>query len=139
MCSWIAPSESVISIIHNVVKGVNPTENPCHLVALQQQSPILFKVLTDCISLPFFSDIVALINSLLECALRPFQGCNIVPPNSKNEDSDAFFPHLPLIRQRGHYLADRKLQRIQSGKCTKKSSRHPSLLPGVFTMFCPHG
>ena len=48
----------------------------------------------------------------------------------------AFFPQLPVIRSRGSYRADRvRKEKI----CTKHTTGHPSLLPGVFVMFCQHG
>lgn len=47
-----------------------------------------------------------------------------------------FFPCLPKIRTRGVYEADRKSKQLI---CTKRTSKHPSLLPGVFTIYCEHG
>ncbi len=78
-----------------------------------------------------------IIEELLLKANAPFQ------ENKDNEvapivsyDEMSYFPHLPKCRERQVYTAD------SAGKvstCTKKSSRHPTLLPGVFTLFCEHG
>lgn len=48
----------------------------------------------------------------------------------------SFFPSLPRMRHRRYYEAD--VERKQQ-LCTKKYSKHPSLTPGIFTLFCPHG
>ena len=47
-----------------------------------------------------------------------------------------YFPTLPLIRRRRNYEADSSKRTIV---CTKQNAGHPSLLPGVFTLFCHHG
>lgn len=48
----------------------------------------------------------------------------------------AFFPSLQVCRHRGSYQMDAvKTQKT----CSKKYKGHPSLLPGVFTLYCPHG
>lgn len=46
-----------------------------------------------------------------------------------------YFPHIPARRSRGNYELDKK-----QGEplCTKNSSRHSTLLPGVFTLHCQH-
>ena len=75
---------------------------------------------------------------LLLKASAPFQEDDIKPNEefTPNTDEMSFFPHLPKCRERRAYAAD------SAGKvltCTKKTSRHPTLLPGVFTIFCEHG
>lgn len=43
---------------------------------------------------------------------------------------------LHAVCKRGRYEAD---CRKPVGSCKKTGARHPSLLPGIFTVFCPHG
>ena len=45
------------------------------------------------------------------------------------------FPALPIVRSRGDFSFDA----ISSNIGTKTSSRHPSLLPGIFLLHCQHG
>ena len=52
------------------------------------------------------------------------------------EETLCFFPSLPRIRNRRHYEADVD---TKVHLCTKKYTTHPSLTPGIFTLFCPHG
>ena len=59
--------------------------------------------------------------------------------NLKDEDvmhELAYFPCLPKIRDRGFYDIDSSSKAVG---CTKQSSGHPTLLPGIFTVYCPHG
>ena len=46
-----------------------------------------------------------------------------------------YYPCLPVVRSRGDYCLDDTTPNI----CTKRSTRHPSLLSGVFLVHCKHG
>lgn len=78
---------------------------------------------------------------LKEIALAPFKGAIAVDACTsvvKEEDTLSFFPSLPRIRNRRHYEADvDRKSKVQL--CTKGYNAHPSLTPGIFTLFCPHG
>lgn len=54
-------------------------------------------------------------------------------------NDNSFFPSLPIQRSRGTYEMDLKGCKKSSHDCNKKSRGHPSLLPGVFCLFCEHG
>ena len=52
----------------------------------------------------------------------------------------SFFPQLKIYRERGNYICEHSSSSIRNFEiCNKKSSRHPTLLPGIFTIFCEHG
>ena len=78
-------------------------------------------------------------HELIKKANAPFLGIpvNTNPENSQSiTDDNAYFPSLPLVRFRGSYVADtRKTSKV----CTKHGTAHPTLLPGIFTLFCSHG
>ena len=82
-----------------------------------------------------------ILDKLKEKALAPFRedipvdtGTTVV----RGEDTLSFFPSLPRIRNRRCYEADAdKKSKVQL--CTKGYNAHPSLTPGIFTIFCPHG
>ena len=57
-------------------------------------------------------------------------------PEEEQLRSLCYFPSLPRVRIRRCFEADTDRKTVV---CTKKSSGHPSLLPGIFTIFCPHG
>jgi len=58
------------------------------------------------------------------------------PPTA---DDLSFFPKLPLRSGKGHYTADKAVKTYDNDSCRKASYGHPSLSPGIFTVFCPHG
>ena len=68
------------------------------------------------------------IYELLKKANAPF---NI--PESQTDDpncaysDDSYFPALPMVHGHGSYVAD------------TRGTSHPTLLPGIFTLFCNHG
>lgn len=86
-------------------------------------------------------ELIELLISLEEKAAESY------PPDtmaSLSEDEtelklNSFFPSLPIQRCRGTYEMDLKGCRKSSHDCNKKSRGHPSLLPGVFCLFCEHG
>ena len=59
-------------------------------------------------------------------------------PVPDNSEILSCFPSLPIIRERSAYVAD-ALSRSKFFICTKKSSRHITLLPGIFSLYCEHG
>ena len=61
------------------------------------------------------------------------------PLPSTSRTSSQFFPNLPQYRGRGKYAADRQKTSHPNDSCRKASYGHPSLFPGIFTLFCPHG
>ena len=101
--------------------------------------PVIFELLSPPGSFP--KRIMAPIFGVLKnVALAPFKDAVPVDTGTttNKEDILCFFPTLPRIRQRRHYEADiGKVSKVQL--CTKKYTGHPSLTPGIFTLFCPHG
>ena len=56
------------------------------------------------------------------------------------EDEFSYFPNVPPLSGKGKYAADSRLNTsAHSDSCRKASYGHPSLSPGIFTVFCPHG
>lgn len=55
--------------------------------------------------------------------------------NDKRKVDLAYYPTIPKVQLS---KADQKASG-HGHECTKHSSKHPSLLPGVFTIFCQHG
>ena len=58
----------------------------------------------------------------------------------EEEDEFSYFPNIPPLSGRGKYAADSRLNTsAHSDSCRKASYGHPSLSPGIFTVFCPRG
>ena len=71
----------------------------------------------------------------------PFEG-DLPPPDAypaAAEDPLSFFPSLPKLHGDARYEADARLPAKDSNNCRKASYGHPTLSPGVFTIYCEHG
>ena len=116
------------------------TNDPDAMKCLQEEVPLLFGLIR---SLGYYpKDVLSpFLNELLKKANSPFPNddtkCSTTKNADMNDNNDlAYFPKLPKVRDRGHYKTDKS---ISGPICTKRRSAHPSLLPGVFTLFCQHG
>ena len=138
VCGWIQPSARVQKVILYIAAGRSITDRPEQMKVLQERSPCLFNLI-NCVDLS--QELRCIIKLLGQCALRPFIGPAPYAENAVQSSSpESFFPCLPIVRDRGYYEADKRTKHIAgSNKCRKMSSSHPSLLPGIFTVFCPHG
>lgn len=138
VCGLLHPSGKSIELIKSMC-STDITKDPKSMMCLQEEIPVLFELVRTMSS--DSSVLKPVLEELLKKALAPFgqSDCGSKKVNlTDREENDAmsFFPYLPKCRNRAVYFAD------STGKaltCTKRSSRHPTLLPGVFTLFCEHG
>ena len=83
-----------------------------------------------------------ILKEIIKKANLPFEGSghsasHLVNLPEENElKSLCFFPKLLRVRVRRCYDADSDRKVVI---CTKRSTGHPTLTPGIFTMYCPHG
>lgn len=140
LCSFIPPSIDFFNFMNQTfLEGENPVQNDIALCKLQQTIPVIFKLLKslkekfpikkfgDC--LPDFQGKV----------FDPFLKEKCPSENPDDDDSLCYFPALPKVRKRGLFVADSKGSKTMEEFCKKFAKGHPSLLPGVFTLFCEHG
>lgn len=78
---------------------------------------------------PVWREVMDMSIKALDAIPHPLHPCD-------NQKDLAFFPSLPIIRQRGTYEMDKNRTVMF---CTKQSGHHPTLTPGVFMMMCEHG
>ena len=135
VCALVHPSSDVINLLERM-QHTSITSDTASLRLLQQEVPVLFTLLE---SLPHYPRelLKTVLNRLVAMALAPF-----ADTDPKNESSAETAEHanqtlsfFPQLYSGKHYTADKSISKI----CTKKSSGHPSLLPGIFTLFCQHG
>ena len=136
VCAMLHPSDRMTRIISKMSES-DVTTDPANLKVLQEEIPVIFELLR---SLGYFPKeiLCPLLMELCRVALATFTSCDAEreePPIQSSSDL-ACFPVLPRLRSRGAYQADKK---AGGPICTKRSSKHPSLLPGIFTIFCQHG
>lgn len=132
VCALIHPGDEFHELL---TKILNKEVDLDTLQILQEECPLLFEILRESNSLP--SQFCPVLRELLKRSKAPFNVpenvlCN---QNIQNND-DGYFPTLPIVRSRGSYVAD---SRQKAKICTKRGSSHPTLLPGIFTLFCSHG
>lgn len=135
VCGLLHPSKKSMKLIKDMCSS-DITKNPLAMACLQEEVPMLFELLiTKSIKQELLHPIL---EELMEKAKAPFNKSTNSDSIITAEESDemSYFPYLPKCRNRSIYPADTTGKEIT---CTKRSSRHPTLLPGVFTLFCEHG
>lgn len=113
----------------------NILEDSQLLKELQTHIPVMFRLMSHIQGIP--NNIKLIVAEIINKVKSPFMNLKVAEtPVPITEDKLAFFPSLEKVRTRGFYSADHdKGPQI----CTKKGTRHPVLLPGIFTVFCAHG
>ena len=137
MCALIHPGNELQQVLTTIADGSSDLDLYT-LQFLQQQCPLLLNLLQR-VKPPQLL-ISPVLHELLKKACAPFSSS---PDSSDSNSSPTFqaddcsyFPALPMVRCRGSYVADT----VKSSKmCTKRGTKHPTLLPGIFTLFCSHG
>lgn len=141
VCSYIRVRPPVGSLIDDIMAGVNIKQDPSKLKTLAEDLPIVYKVIASprITSLP--QPLVKLLLELWSKAKATFAGAepHTDESNAIHEDELVFFPSLPKLRNRGLYAADLARDTNKSRSCRKQYGGHPTLLPGIFTVYCPHG
>jgi len=131
---------STSSCIHDLLKRMNYEDirkDSTYLSILQHSVPVIFSLVSKLKEQFPRKEFHDLLEVLIEKSLSPFQ--NSIPFESTiSDESDvSYFPSIPVKRGRGRFPHD--THRVGTSKCRKTAEGHPSLLPGVFTLFCKHG
>ena len=112
---------------------------PEDMLLLQQTFPLLFDIVSIVEGDQLPEALTAFITDLLEKAKSPFSRNGSIPDavqlDVHRTNDVEYYPCLPVVRSRGDYCLDDTTPNI----CTKRSTRHPSLLPGVFLVHCKQG
>jgi hypothetical protein len=140
VCSYIHYDESVHSLIMDISSGVNIKRNPSKWSELRSKIPVVFKLLcdntVDTVPLSLSNLLVELWNRCEET----FAFVEAIVADGDIVDDDlSFFPNLPKCRNRGLFAADTVKGGRKAEMCTKQYRGHPTLLPGIFTLYCQHG
>lgn len=129
---------SNLHLIAEILKLSPDSELPSSLLnQLQQNIPIFFEIFTKIGYIP--KSFFPILDIIQKCVEATFTG-DVHVQSSQVSDQEslplACYPSMPAVCKRGRYEAD---CRKPVGSCKKTGARHPSLLPGIFTVFCPHG
>ncbi|XP_056021296.1 uncharacterized protein LOC125649645 isoform X2 [Ostrea edulis] len=136
ICGMFHPSDHLQRIIQKM-KIKDPKSSPELLEELQMQLPLVYKLVCSINHTPYH--LVELLESLVEKAANSYPENTTATSLMDNHLlKDSFFPSLLPLRSRGTYKMDFTTNKKGKYECTK-SKGHPSLLPGVFCLFCEHG
>ncbi|CAC5387652.1 unnamed protein product [Mytilus coruscus] len=141
VCSLIKPVPEVQSILETVFEVQNK-DDPVLATALHEKIPIIFEIFEHNI---ISDNLKKLLVELWQISISAF--VDATEDNCKEEtvlkdDQLSFFPALKKYRNRGTFQIDgnrKQKKKTKADNCQKRYPGHPSLLPGIFTMFCPHG
>lgn len=140
LCSFLPPNDEFFDFFNNILSMEQCVfQNDAHLQKLQTTVPVIFKLLTSLRDGFPFKELKNCLPHLHQKVFDPFLKDMCPSEEADEEDDLSFFPSLPKIRRRGLFIADKQGSKLKEDFCSKFSKGHPSLLPGVFTMFCPHG
>lgn len=141
VCSLIKPVPEVQSILETVFEVQNK-DDPVLATALHEKIPIIFEIFEHHI---ISDNLKNLLLELWQISISLFVNAtkdNCTEETALKEDKLSFFPALKKYRNRGTFQIDgnrKQKKRTEGDSCQKRYPGHPSLLPGIFTMFCPHG
>lgn len=138
VCALVHPSDKIFHLLERM-KSENITVDPVAMQTLQQEIPVLFELLRLLKYVPT-KVLSPLIAALIEKSAAPFSSDSnhsVTSVCAAKMEPLSFFPQLPSIRSRGTYTADRT--NTTKKICAKHHHGHPTLLPGIFTLFCQHG
>lgn len=139
-CGFFPPSEDFFDFLHGALScKENLLNKDVQLSEIQMKLPVIFKLLKGLKSKFPFEIFQNCLDFFQQKTFDPFLKETCPSETPDEEDGLAFFPQLPKQRKRGFFVADKKGSKSKEDFCSKFSKGHPSLLPGVFTMFCPHG
>jgi len=136
----IAGNLQALEAIEKVCTGQN-IKHPSklsYLKAIQEHAPLLADVLLNC-SYPLPKQFLDFLKLLILYVSAPFGKEDPVFCEGGTESKLSYFPNHPQVRGVRKYASDSKIMCQQSDSCRKYASYHPTLMPGIFTLYCPHG
>ena len=142
VCALLHPSENLVDLLCTIEsKDITTDVNAMEM--LQKEIPLLFSFFRH-LKYTHSSILLPIVKTMILKSKAPFalnsSSTSISSLHSSqppHESELSYFPSLPKVRQRGYYTADKTNPKEKL--CTKQSYGHPTLLPGIFTLFCEHG
>ena len=141
----VVRSKEAIEVVRLIASGtdIRNVKYRQELKLLQDTTPILASLL---LKLPFSEtipdDVCTLISQLCDLVLAPFEPRSQTFPSPPADSELTYFPNLPMVCGVPVYSADQSSHRQKQedqDACRKYSSNHPTLTPGIFAIYCPHG
>ena len=143
VCALLTPIPHVINLMNDLCNGLEVRKFPKQWQLLQDNVPILHDLLCkigpENVLLPL--EYRPLVIDMVHKAQLPFVSTLLHPcvpasVSAQTKGSKSYFSYLPVLWECRRYKSDKQRD---TSCCTKLYHGHPSLLPGIFTVFCPHG
>ena len=146
VCSYFPPADTFLQLISEVKSGLEIRKHPRKLKLLLDYSPILFHALVE---IPGgkapkeLVDIFERLESKLQTTFK--QDAHFLESTLSEQAGNtfSFLPNWTSINVRGFYKQDlisaSSQKKDRSQQCNKDYRVHPSLTPGIFTLYCDHG
>ena len=139
VCALLPPTQDVENLVNCLCSGVSIRGDPVLWKSLQNSIPVIFHLMlampSGTTSLP--QPMNSVLDEMLKKSQLPFDKATQHPDtNNEGENVFCYFPTLNKCRDRGVFVADKQKKELL---CCKDYRGHPYLLPGIFTMYCPHG
>ena len=136
----VAGNSQAMEAIEKVCSGLN-IKHPsqlAHLKVIQEHAPVLADVLLKC-TYPLSKQFLNFIKLLKLYISAPFDKEELNYTDVGSASKLSCFPNHPPVREVRNYSCDNKTPCQQNDSCRKYASHHPTLTPGIFTLYCPHG
>jgi hypothetical protein len=143
VCALLTPIPHVINLMSDLCNGLEVRKFPKRWQLLQDNVPILHDLLckigpeNTLLPLEYRPLVIDMVHKAqLPFVSTPLHPCVPASESTQTKGSKSYFPYLPVLWERRRYKSDKHRD---ASCCTKMYRGHPSLLPGIFTVFCPHG
>ena len=111
---------------------------------LCEKAPVITSFLMSCngdSDEQIFNEVLDVLSHILTTLQAPFKLPPPDPsyyPRSDPTNCLSYFPSLPQLHGNAAYEKDKSRTAPKTDKCRKRNSSHPTLTPGIFTVYCPH-
>lgn len=142
VCVYIPVTLHTKQLLLDIVHGVNVKQDATKWHKLQELLPVVYDILTHEPSTTVQHEFSILVSDLMTISEHTFNNCKAIEEQNditecQTDQRIAFFPALPQVRSRSLFAADKQLLKGEKA-CAKSFRGHPTLLPGLFAIYCQH-
>ena len=141
-CGLLHQSGELLATVNRLCVCVDNNESPdeTDLATLRLDFPMLYELVMAFPLCKLPTETSPVLRKLILISQAPFNTNPACPSlTAFPANSHCHWPGLECVRGRGFYQIDKQGRDHDGFHCKKISRGHPSLLPGIFTMFCEHG
>eukprot|EP00794_Sanderia_malayensis_P013592 gene13592-15000_t len=138
VCGVIHQDADLLHSLEELIASNSVTS--AQLKTFKSSMPILHDLIVSHADFQFPKSLIPVLKLMIERSKNPFKNAPLTSVSGLllTKDRELRYSHWPKlyqVRERGVYEMDVKSASRSSHSCNKKSTGHPTLLPGIFTMF----